>query len=78
MYGYSINTLNVYKDINGDETLLWQLTGDKGNNWNYGKVPVEENSGNLKVGHCQHLVITSYDSAETITFLSITFNFIIE
>ena len=42
MYGADIGTLNIYSWAQGatNKTLIWTLTGQKGNKWLYGSVPL--------------------------------------
>ena len=37
MYGSSMGSLRVFKTENGVETLLWEKSGDQGNQWLEGK-----------------------------------------
>ena len=39
MKGQDIGSLNIYiRTSESKKTLIWQLTGDQGNNWNFGQV----------------------------------------
>lgn len=41
MYGSTIGRLNVYtRDYGGQETLLWRLAGDQGEQWYSASVPI--------------------------------------
>ncbi|XP_066300036.1 MAM and LDL-receptor class A domain-containing protein 1-like [Branchiostoma lanceolatum] len=40
MYGSSIGTLTVWVTVGGNYRSIWQLSGDKGNNWNNGQVNI--------------------------------------
>ena len=41
MYGSTIGRLNVYiRDHGGQETLLWRLAGDQGDQWYSASVPI--------------------------------------
>ena len=41
MYGSTIGRLNVYiRDHGGQETLLWRLAGDQGEQWYSASVPI--------------------------------------
>ncbi|CAH3165361.1 unnamed protein product, partial [Porites evermanni] len=40
MYGGTIGTLNLYQVVGQTETLIWTLSGNKGNSWFSGQVPV--------------------------------------
>ena len=56
MYGFTIGTLNLYQVVGQTETLIWTLSGDKGNSWFSGQVPVGKKLFNgYKV--CQNHVV---------------------
>ena len=38
MKGQDISSLNIYIRTNKAKTLIWQLTGKQGSNWNFGQV----------------------------------------
>ena len=50
MFGSSIGTLNIYVNVSGTETLVWRLSGNKGNQWKNGQVNVGKTAGSYKVG----------------------------
>jgi len=45
MYGQSIGSLNLYQLIGQTETLIWTQSGNKGNSWLSGQVPVGNVTG---------------------------------
>ena len=38
MRGQDISSLNIYIRTNESKTLIWQLMGRQGSNWNFGQV----------------------------------------
>jgi len=40
MYGQSIGSLNLYQLVGQTETLIWTQSGNNGNSWLSGQVPV--------------------------------------
>ena len=50
MYGNGIGSLNVYvRGANSGDNKIWGLTGDAGNNWYMGQVPIAATE-NFRVG----------------------------
>ncbi|ESO97870.1 hypothetical protein LOTGIDRAFT_152977 [Lottia gigantea] len=49
MYGAQLGTLNVYVASGSQETLIWQLFGDRGNKWQYGRFSIPNPKQNFKV-----------------------------
>ena len=45
MYGQSIGSLNLYQLVGQTETLIWTQSGNKGNSWLSGQVPVGNGAG---------------------------------
>lgn len=45
MYGSDIGALNLYEQVGSKETLIWRLSGNKGNNWYSGQVAVGNIAG---------------------------------
>jgi len=45
MYGQSIRSLNLYQLVGKTETLIWTQSGNKGNSWLSGRVPVGNVTG---------------------------------
>ena len=67
MYGRTIGTLNLYQVVGQTETLIWTLSGDKGNSWFSGQVPVGKKLFNgYKV--CQNHVVWSKRTSYSISF----------
>lgn len=48
-YFLPTGTLNVYLNNSGNPTLIWTLTGNQGNNWNQGKLPISAQTGSFMV-----------------------------
>ena len=42
MYGSEIGSLNVYIKTSGSEIKVWSQTGNIGDQWMYGQVPINE------------------------------------
>ena len=53
MRGREIGILNVYIRTNETRTLIWQLAGEQGDNWNFGQVGYKGDS-RYEVRHCLH------------------------
>ena len=53
MRGREIGILNVYIRTNETRTLIWQLAGEQGDNWNFGQVGYKGDSP-YEVRHCLH------------------------
>ena len=45
MKGQDISSLNIYIRTNKAKTLIWQLTGKQGSNWNFGQVGYNDTIG---------------------------------
>lgn len=52
MRGRDIGILNVYIRTNESRTLIWQLAGEQGDNWNFGQVGYKGDSRSYEVRHC--------------------------
>ena len=44
MYGSGIGDLNVYVRVGDEDTKIWGLSGDAGNNWYMAQAPVSSTS----------------------------------
>ena len=67
MYGRTIGTLNLYQVVGQTETLIWTLSGDKGNSWFSGQVPVGKKLFNgYKV--CQNHVVWNKRTSYSFSF----------
>ena len=67
MYGRTIGTLNLYQVVGQTETLIWTLSGNKGNSWFSGQVPVGKKLFNgYKV--CQNHVVWNKRTSYSISF----------
>ena len=51
MFGGTIGSLNIYQQpLGGQRTLLWRLTGNKGNKWFSGQVVADFSNKETRVG----------------------------
>ena len=67
MYGRTIGTLNLYQVVGQTETLIWTLSGNKGNSWFSGQVPVGKKLFNgYKV--CQNHVVWNKRTSYSFSF----------
>lgn len=67
MYGVTIGTLNLYQVVGQNETLIWTLSGNKGNSWFSGQVSVGKKLLNgYKV--CEDHVVWNKRTSYSISF----------
>ena len=50
MKGKDIGSLKVYIETNETKTLVWNTTGEQGDDWNFGQVGFKGDSTSYKVG----------------------------
>ena len=49
MRGQDVGSLKIYIRTDKSKTLIWQLTGEQGTNWNFGQVGHKDDSSSYKV-----------------------------
>ena len=54
MYGSYMGSLRVFKTENGVETLLWEKSGDQGNQWHEGKINITSKSSFKVLKSCNY------------------------
>ena len=47
--GQDVGSLKIYVRTDKSKTLIWQLTGEQGSNWNFGQVGHKDDSSSYQV-----------------------------
>jgi hypothetical protein len=76
MYGTTIGTLNVWVQPQGNATAttLWSLSGQQGNTWRNGIIPIPTQTSSFIVGGTNKLTCVLENVELLMFFLSVKFN----
>ena len=56
-----MGTVSVDFEVNSKRRTVWSLSGDKGDAWQSGTIPVPPIEGGFKVQFCKLLLVSNYD-----------------